>query len=118
MREHIRTWTDPDGVGFRLELYDLNETDFEGHHRLGYEFHHGHKLIFQGEDFACSPCQAVDSDQCVASLLGWLSLKRGDVDRDYFNSYTTEQLEWRDEWAETLSIYALELAETAKLAGD
>jgi hypothetical protein len=108
-KEHIRTWTDPDGNGFRLELYDLNTRDRDGKWTLGYEFYHHDALIFEGEDFYASPLHAVDSDATVAGLLTFLSLRPGDTDPDYFADYTEEQLAWAREWGETLSLYEDEL---------
>jgi hypothetical protein len=51
-------------------------------------------IIFEGEDFAGSPMDADDSDETVAALLTFLTLRRGDTDAEYFESYTPEQLAW------------------------
>ena len=37
---------------------------------------------------------SIDSDQAVAALMGFLTLKPGDTDREYFDAYTPEQLAW------------------------
>ena len=39
----------------------------------------------------------------VAAIMGFLTLRPGDTDRDYFDSYTAEQIEFRDTHAETLA---------------
>jgi hypothetical protein len=52
-------------------------------------------IIFEGEDFAGSPMDADDSDETVAALLTFLTLRRGDTDAEYFESYTPEQLAWQ-----------------------
>jgi hypothetical protein len=65
-------------------------------------------VIFEGEDFSCSPMIAIDSDDSLRSLLGFLTLKPGDTDRDYFDDYTPEQLAFAENEAESLSIWALE----------
>ena len=105
----LRTWRED---GFHLDLFDTNRRDSLGKSVLKYRFYDtefprdealGH-LIFEGEDFACAPSHAVDSDATVASLLSFLSLREGDTDCDYFNSYTTRQRVWRDLRAEALSL--------------
>lgn len=91
--ELIKTWRKS---GFTLRLWDTYRTDRLGKCILRYEFKDGRKVIFEGSNFACSPLNAIDSLECVYSLLGFLSLKHGDTDSEYFDSYTPEQLEWRD----------------------
>lgn len=93
MREKIKVWAKD---GFRLTLYDLNRRDELGKWVLGYRFTDKGKLIFEGEDFACAPSDAVDSLATVYGLLTFLSLRSGDTDKEYFDSYTPAQLEWRD----------------------
>ena len=60
------------------------------------------KTIFCGEDFGCSPLHAIDSDACVKDLMGFLTLRPGDTDREYFENYTPEQLEYCEKHAEAL----------------
>lgn len=102
--DHIRTWTDPDGNGFRLELWDTYQTD-RGKSRLAYQFFHNDALVFEGDDFCASPMHSVDGDETARSLLGFLSLQPGDTDPEYFDSYTPDQLEWARAHGETLSLY-------------
>ena len=83
--DHIRTWMDG---GFRLELHDTYCTDALGKCRLAYELYHRDQLVFEGDDFCCSPLHAIDSDESVAALLGFLSLRPGDTDSEYFDGYT------------------------------
>jgi hypothetical protein len=99
--EKIKVWAKD---GFRLSLYDPNRRDHLGKNVLAYRFTDHGKLIFQGEDFACSPLHSVDSLETVYSLLTFLSLRSGDTDEEYFADYTPEQIEWRDSRAETLSM--------------
>ena len=117
MREHIRTWTDPDRQGFRLELFDTGKQDSYGKQTLTYEFYDQTSYpIFEGANFHCSPLHGIDSDATVGALLGFLSLRPGDTDREYFEDYTPEQMAWCLERAEQLSLYAalLEEAEEEK----
>lgn len=104
-RQHVRTWTDPDGHGFRVELYDTYRTDRDGKSALEYEFYHHDELIFEGSDFFCPPTFTIDGDRTVGALLGFFSLRPGDTDKEYFEDYTKEQLAFAREWGETLSMY-------------
>lgn len=63
-------------------------------------------VIFEGEDYGCSPCHAIDSDEAVRGILSFLTLRPGDTDREYFEGYTPAQLEYCDEHAESLSMFA------------
>lgn len=106
--ELIRTWKRGD---FRLKLYDTFTTR-NGKSILGYEFYHKKVLIFEGADYGCSPCHAVDSDDAVAALLCFLSLRPGDTDREYFDDYTPSQLAFAREYGQELSFVATEMEET------
>ncbi len=62
--------------------------------------------IFEGDDFGPSPLHADDSLDTVAALLGFLTCKPGDTDREYFASYTPLQLDWcTSSQAENLSLW-------------
>ena len=106
--EHIRTWEDDDGNGFRLELYTAYQTRF-GKDLLAYQFFHDDSLIFEGHDYCCSSLHSIDGDDSVAGLLAFLSLQPGDTDRDYFDDYSERQLAFAKEHGETLSLYVEEL---------
>ena len=93
MKDLIKTWRK---AGFTLRLFDLHTSDRRGKWILGYEFKDGRKVIFAGEDYGVSPCHSIDSLHSVYSLLGFLALGCGDVDPEYFASYTPAQVEWRD----------------------
>jgi hypothetical protein len=109
--EHIRTWKQ---AGFRLELFDIHRTDRYGKSVLGYQFYDNGTLIFEGEDFHASPLHAIDGDETVAGLLAFLSLKPGDTDREWFDSYTPEQMAWVESGrAEELGYLQCELEERA-----
>lgn len=93
--EHIRTWEED---SFRLELWDTFKLHRGGpQSRLAYQFFDRGELIFQGDDFGCSTLRTIDSNACVASLLGFLSLRPGDTDREYFDDYTPQQMVWCQE---------------------
>jgi hypothetical protein len=110
-RESIRTWR---AGRFQLDLFDTGRCDGRGQTRLAYSFRDGGKVIFEGEDFAGSPLHADDSDETVAALLSFLSLRPGDTDREYFERYTPEQMDWARQHGEELSLLAHELEERAR----
>lgn len=60
-------------------------------------------VLFEGEDFGCSPMHAIDSDEACAGIMGFLTLRSGDTDREYFESYTQAQLDYCKEHAEALA---------------
>ena len=99
---------DLDIDGFRFVTYDANNTDRFDKYAIGYFFFHKDgSLLFQGEDFYCSPLYAIDSDDACRSLLGFLTLQSGDTDDEYFDDYTQEQLDFSDTYAENLSLYSM-----------
>lgn len=76
--------------------------------------------LFEGDDLHCSPMHAPNSDESVRALLGFLTLKPGDTDADYFDGYTDRQLAWAKSLeCEMLATYADEdgppLSELVKL---
>jgi hypothetical protein len=91
------------GMGpiFTLRLYYL------GGERIGYTLtmreHRKTVTVFAGSDFRPSPMHTVDGDDAVKSLMGFLTLRPGDTDEDYFDSYTPVQLEYCSAHAEALS---------------
>jgi len=91
------------GPTFSLELYEVPGQA----ERIGYTLRqHDHRkttVIFEGRDFRPSPLHAWDSDETVAAIMGFLTLRLGDTDREYFASYTAEQIEFRDTHAEALA---------------
>ena len=106
--EFLRTWQEGN---FLLRLWDTNRVDSYHKSVLAYELYYSGELIFQGADFCCSPMHAVDSDQCLGGILTFLSLRPGDVDSKYFDSYTPKQMEFARSHGEELSYLAMELEE-------
>ena len=95
------------GPTFTLDLWNCERRDHLGKWILGYRLtmrytREQSQIIFESEDFGCSPCHAVDSDETVKALMGFLTLRPGDTDREYFASYTPEQLEYCAQHAEAL----------------
>lgn len=98
----IRLWR---ADRFVLKLWDTHSVDRYGKSILAYKFFDDGRLIFKGEDFHCSPLHAIDSDETVAGLIAFLSLKPGDTDPEWFDRYTPAQLAWCRARAEELSLY-------------
>ena len=89
--ELIKIWRNS---GFTLRLWDTGRTDWRGQSQLAYQLKDRRKVIFEGDDFAGSPMHADDSLGTVAALLGFLTLKPGNTDQEYFDKYTPAQLDW------------------------
>ena len=115
--EPITVWQ---ADGFQLRTYDAG-TDDDGREVLRYVLHDlrwrdeagqfGRKL-FKGGDFKPSPLLAIDSDEAIGALLGFLSLGEGDTDSEYFDAYTDRQIAWSDsERREELAMWAMRLEE-------
>jgi hypothetical protein len=81
----------------------------DGRIRYFYRLSSKGRAIFEGRDF-CSGSGADPNAGTLAQaaryLLGFLTMRPGDVEADYFQEYTPHQLSWRDGFAEELSIYA------------
>ena len=95
------------GPSFILRTFDTGRTDAMGKYRLAYRLTmragRTSTVLFDGEDFCCSPLHAIDADQTMAALLGFLTLRPGDTDREYFANYSADQLAYCDQYAEALS---------------
>jgi hypothetical protein len=116
-----------DGATYRLTLWDTGRMDGRGQSKLGYRFERlpepstlpqgmedapAPGVIFEGEDFAGSPMHADDSDETLAALLGFLTLRKGDTDAEYFENYSPEQLAWSESYdCETLACEVSMLAD-------
>ena len=106
MNELIRTW---ENTPFKLELFDTQQILNQPQHQLAYKFYCKGSLIFEGNDYGCSPMHSIDGDESVAGLLGFLALREGDTEDDYFKDYTQLQLDFADEFGEDLSYLAMDL---------
>jgi hypothetical protein len=99
------------GPTFSLVMYDTHRTDGRGCTKIGYRLtmrEDGKStLLFSGEDFAGSPGRADDADLTAAALLGFLTLKPGDTDAEYFAKYTEAQKAFCDAHAESLATESL-----------
>jgi hypothetical protein len=107
MRETIRVIFSPygrrTGPHFVLTMWDTGDSDIHGKTVVGYRLRSQGLTLFEGEDFYCSPLHAWDSDTTVRAIMGFLTLRPGDTDADYFAGYTQEQMDYCNHHAEYLS---------------
>jgi hypothetical protein len=89
---------------YRLELYELNQPSRpDGATPIGYRFYHDDQLVFEDYDIVVPAGQTLDGDQTLRGVLGFVALRPGDVEADYFTGYTPAQVAWRDQHAEDLA---------------
>jgi hypothetical protein len=109
---YIGAWTLPvAGIDCRLDMWlaDAMDTAHHGKARIAYTFHAGDELIFSGDDFRPGLSTAPDSDAAAGALIGFLSLKPGDTDPDYFADYSERQMDFAREHGEDLAVWADDL---------
>ena len=95
--------------GYTLKLWDTNQIDSMHKSILAYEMYTpSGDVLFAGADYHCSPMHCIDSNDCVRELLGFLTLKPGDTDDEYFENYTPAQMEFAQNEAESLSLWGME----------
>ena len=81
-------------TGHALRTWDTGRTA-RGRTCIGYQLTDADgRVIFTGDDFRPSPCHA---DATLRALLGFLTLRPGDTDADYFADYTPAQLAFATE---------------------
>lgn len=102
-----------EGTGYRLVTWEPEgEPRFPtGQRKIGYAFFAPGETepIFTGEDCGVSPFHAIDSDDALRGLLGFLTLRKGDTDSEYFDGYTERQIAFRDgPDCEYLSLWGME----------
>ena len=95
--------------GYRLTTWDTGSRDWRGQTRIAYRFvSPGGETVFRGADFSGSPLHAGDSDESLRSLLGFLTLRPGDTDAEYFNRYTQAQMAFARGDAEELQMWVVD----------
>jgi hypothetical protein len=93
-------------VGYKLtmrEHYNSTCSAKSGVRHLAKWYAHPEVVLFEGEDFRCSPLHGQDSDEAVKSLMNFLTCRPGDTDAEYFAKYTELQLDYCSQHAEVLS---------------
>src|SRR6185436_10376919 len=88
---HVRLET-----GHSLRTWDTGRTSGTGmmaRSRIGYELcDPTSNVLLRGEDFGPGATTADDSDEALLGLCGFLFLRPGDTDREFFDGYSPEQL--------------------------
>lgn len=98
------------GPTFDLVTWDTGRYHRRGTCVLGYALFSSESEdpIFHGEDASPSPMHAIDSDDATRGILGFLTLRPGDTDREYFDGYTEAQHAFASAHAESVSMYTLD----------
>ena len=112
---HIKI--DISGAEITLQTWETVTRFNTGQYKLRYELTCNGKVIFSGDDYGCAPSEAVDSDESLRGLLGFLSLQPGDTDDEYFDDYTKDQMAFAESYGEELSLYALKEEEEYPVMG-
>lgn len=111
-QEMLRSvWIEPTNTGkYRLDLWDTGRRHARGTTMLGYRLTSpAGVVLFEGEDFSASPMDADDSDESLRGILGFLTLRPGDVEEDYFDAYTDAQAEFARSFdCEAMQLWAIE----------
>lgn len=96
--------------GYSLVMWDTNQTDRLGKSVLGYALYApgDQEPLFQGEDYGVSPAHAIDSDESVRGLIGFLTLRPGDTDAEYFSGYSERQMKFAKGDAEELQLFGMD----------
>jgi hypothetical protein len=93
--------------GYRLMLWDTFDRDDGGRHALGYVmWDRDGNVLFDGKDYSVGCFTCIDSDEAVRGLIGFLTLRPGDTDDEYFEKYTRRQMEWAKAEAGYVSMWA------------
>ena len=114
---HVRTETcEPylpgSGSSFRLCIGRTGTFDRRGIELLCYELIEisgdEETVLFTGDQFSPSPMFGLHDDRVVTALMGFLTLKPGDTDDDYFKDYTAKQLAFATEHGEAVYVDVVE----------
>lgn len=107
--ESFSPYLEGKGPTFTLRVFELGGRDSSIHHtNVGYKLTmtEGNKstVIFEGDDVGIPNHTAIDSDDAVNHIMGWLTLREGDTDSEFFENDTEIQKEYRNNHAESLSM--------------
>jgi hypothetical protein len=88
--ECLRRWRHDN---FTLYMYNMGWNMKQEKWQIGYKFFWDKGLLFEGEDFYCPE---LDGKRPMLGLLGFITLKPGDTDSDWFDKYTDFQRRWTE----------------------
>jgi hypothetical protein len=88
--------------GYSLTMESLGKGDGgNGWYRVRYSLVNAEGVeLFAGKDFQSSPLNNPTGFNAALGLVGFLTLKPGDTDREYFDGYTPEQMAFAEAAAE------------------
>jgi len=86
-----------------ITAYDDLPLDSAGRISLTCEVKHGSDVIFPRGKLTCGLHAASDSVAAKELVMSLVAMRPGDTDSEYFVGYTSAQLEWAGEHAESLS---------------
>lgn len=91
-------------VTFQISLWDTRKRGEHGQYELQYVLtkitEKEREVIFNKDYFSVGFDPR--GDLAVKEIMDWLTELPGDVEKSYFKNYTTEQIAFRDEFAEDL----------------
>lgn len=100
------------GPAFTLTMWDAGTTDGRGSTTIRYRLtmrENGKTIIlFNAADYHGSPAVAIDSDENAAGLMGFLTLRPGDTDSEFFADDSAEVRAYRGQHAEALSLEVMD----------
>jgi hypothetical protein len=101
---------EPWRVTYTLVTWDTGRYARTGQCLIGYAMTRDGESepLFVGEDCGVAPSHPIDSDDALRGLLGFLTLRPGDTDADYFAEYTDAQRAFAADDAESMSMYSYE----------
>lgn len=67
---------------------------WNGGENISYTFSVDGVELDRGNDFRPSPMKPIEDIESIISLLGFMCVRPGDTDKDYFKDHTTQHLEW------------------------
>lgn len=76
--------------GIEVNIY------WNGGERTSYSFFIDGIVAASGNDFRPSPIHYIDDINSMVSLLGFLTVRKGDTDDEYFKDHSVKHLEWLD----------------------
>jgi len=95
--------------GYRLRIWETPNRAATGQTQVAYRFEHPeHGVIFEGAEYGVAPGTCIDSDDSLRGLMGFLTIRPGEDDRELFRDYTPEQLAWAEAHAESLVPYGID----------
>lgn len=95
---------------YRLLTWETGKTCKTGQYLVGYAFYRPNASapLFFGEDYGCSPMHSIDSDDCLRGIISFLTLRPSDIEDEYFENYTQDQMLFAENEAEMLNLWGMD----------